>query len=161
MQKVFFLKIIATFAPIMMKHLFCILACALLLWGLDHTSERNLQGIRTSSEVLCFDSKQCIELSCSVSSVVNDMAVDDNHSLFYDDVSNYQLCDGIPSGITLSRSNTSSKSLKFNFNTVTIHLLRSLCTRLPEEKAKDLCVSTSFNKYSSRYYVYTLEHILI
>lgn len=161
MQEAFFIKIIATFAPIMMKHLFCILACALFLWGLDHTPARNLQGVRTSSEVRCSDSMQCVELSCCFSSAVNDMAVEDNHSLFYDDSSNYQLCDGILSVVTLSRSNTSSKILKFNFNTAAIHLLRSLCTRLPEEKAKDLCISTNFSKYSSKYYVYTLEHILI
>ena len=53
------------------------------------------------------------------------------------------------------------KNLKFNTNTVIIQILSSLNVLLPENRLGHIDLDVNYTKYSCKYYVYTLAHILI
>ena len=59
------------------------------------------------------------------------------------------------------RSIVPFKNLKFNTNTVIIQILSSLNVMLPENRLGHTDLDVNYTKYSCKYYVYTLAHILI
>ena len=59
------------------------------------------------------------------------------------------------------RSIVPFKNLKFNTNTVIIQILSSLNVLLPENRLGHTDLDVNYTKYSCKYYVYTLAHILI
>ena len=54
-----------------------------------------------------------------------------------------------------------SKLLRFNIHSVTIRILSSLKIQLPKNQWTGFSFYTNFIKYSDRYHIYTLGHILI
>ena len=69
--------------------------------------------------------------------------------------------DCIFDNLSFPRSIVPFKNLKFNTNTVIIQILSSLNVMLPENRLGHTGLDVNYTKYSCKYYVYTLAHILI
>lgn len=127
---------------VMMKYFLCILSLAFLLIGSSlSTHKEDAQGFRETT-VTSVDSD--ISAATTFSSTPAE-----SHSL------------GILTTFSLPRNITPVRTLKFNDIPVIIQLLSLRSFRLPEDKRKILLSDTNYLKYSNRYYIYTLAHILI
>ena len=145
----------------MTKYIFCILACAFLVLGFSNVSNKELQGFQKKTETSSNDMRYEAVSCCCVSSAGFDKPGKDSHSQFVDETSNCKVSDCIFDNISFPRSIVPFKNLKFNTNTVIIQILSSLNTLLPEERLSHTCSDVNYTKYSCKYYVYTLAHILI
>ena len=145
----------------MAKYIFCILAFAFLALGFTHISNKELQGFQKESEVPAIDMKYNAGANCSVSSAGFDKSCKDTHSLLTDGTSTCNVSDCIFDNISFPRSIVPFKNLKFNTNTVIIQILSSLNVMLPENRLGHTGLDVNYTKYSCKYYVYTLAHILI
>ncbi|WP_245208450.1 hypothetical protein [Bacteroides faecium] len=126
----------------MMKYLLCILSLAfLLIGGSLSTHKEDAQGFRETA-VISVDSD--ISATTTLASTP-----EESHSL------------GILTTFSLPRNITPVRTLKFNDIPVIVQLLSLRSFRLPEDKRKILLSDTNYLKYSNRYYIYTLAHILI
>jgi len=144
----------------MTKYIFCILACAFLVLGFTNVSHKELQGFQKETEIPVSDMQYKAE-SCRVSSASLDKSGKDLHSQFIDETSNCKVGDCIFDNISFPRSIVPFKNLKFNSNTVIIQILSSLNVLLPENRLGHTGLDVNYTKYSCKYYVYTLAHILI
>lgn len=125
-----------------MKYLLCILSLAfLLIGGSLSTHKEDVQGFRETA-VIAVDSD--ISATTTLASTP-----EESHSL------------GILTTFSLPRNITPVRTLKFNDIPVIVQLLSLRSFRLPEDKRKILLSDTNYLKYSNRYYIYTLAHILI
>ncbi|QIU97491.1 hypothetical protein BacF7301_11930 [Bacteroides faecium] len=125
-----------------MKYLLCILSLAfLLIGGSLSTHKEDAQGFRETA-VISVDSD--ISATTTLASTP-----EESHSL------------GILTTFSLPRNITPVRTLKFNDIPVIVQLLSLRSFRLPEDKRKILLSDTNYLKYSNRYYIYTLAHILI
>ena len=145
----------------MAKYIFCILACAFLALGFTHISNKELQGFQKETGISANDMQYKAESCCRVSSASFDKSGKDSHSQFVDETSNCKVSDCIFDNISFPRSIVPFKNLRFNTNTAIIQILSSLNTLLPEERLSHTCFDVNYTKYSCKYYVYTLAHILI
>ena len=145
----------------MAKYIFCILACAFLALGFTHISNKELQGFQKKTETSSNDMRYEAVSCCCVSSAGFDKPGKDSHSQFVDETSNCKVSDCIFDNISFPRSIVPFKNLRFNTNTAIIQILSSLNTLLPEERLSHTCFDVNYTKYSCKYYVYTLAHILI
>ena len=145
----------------MTKYIFCILACAFLVLGLSNISVQELQGFQKETEIPSNDIQYTVESSCRISSADFDKSDEDAHSQFVDETSNCKASDCIFDNISFSRSIVPFKNLKFNTNTLIIQVLSSLNVLLPENRSAHTGLDVNYTKYSCKYYVYTLAHILI
>lgn len=68
---------------------------------------------------------------------------------------------GILTAFSLPRNISPIRTLKFNDIPTIVQLLSSRTFRLSEDKRKIIYSDTDYLKYSNRYYIYTLAHILI
>lgn len=126
----------------MMKYLLCILSLAfLLIGGSLSTHKEDAQGFRETA-VISVDSD--VSATTTLASTP-----EESHSL------------GILTTFSLPRNITPVRTLKFNDIPVIVQLLSLRSFRLPEDKRKILLSDTNYLKYSNRYYIYTLAHILI
>ena len=100
-------------------------------------------------------------VNCSVSSAGFDKSCKDTHSLLTDGTYGSKVSDCIFDNLSFPRSIVPFKNLRFNTNTAIIQILSSLNTLLPEERLSHTCSDVNYTKYSCKYYVYTLAHILI
>lgn len=147
----------------MMKTLFCILSLAFLLLGIGAVSHKNLQGFREESGI----SASCISLAAlspaaSDSSVLSaspsDDALSSSRIFFTKSLTHYT---GILTALSAPRTTTPTKTLKFNAIPTIIYLLSLQDSELSGSGWKNGFSDTNFLKYSHRYYIYTLGHILI
>ena len=99
--------------------------------------------------------------NCSVSSAGFDKSCKDTHSLLTDGTYGSKVSDCIFDNLSFPRSIVPFKNLKFNTNTVIIQILSSLNVLLPENRLGHTDLDVNYTKYSCKYYVYTLAHILI
>ena len=126
---------------VIMKYLLCILSLAFLLVGVGlFSNEEDLQGFReeTGVPVLCDDSPTGFSSAPA------------EHYDF-----------GILTTFSLPRNVSPVRTLKFNDIPTIVQLLSSRTFRLSEDKRKIIYSDTDYLKYSNRYYIYTLAHILI
>lgn len=127
---------------VMMKYLLCILSLAfLLIGGSLSTHKEDVPGFRETA-VISVDSD--VSATTTLASTP-----EESHSL------------GILTTFSLPRNITPVRTLKFNDIPVIVQLLSLRSFRLPEDKRKILLSDTNYLKYSNRYYIYTLAHILI
>ena len=145
----------------MTKYIFCILACAFLVLGFSNVSNKELQGFQKETEVPAIDMQYNAGANCSVSSAGFDKSCKDTHSLLTDGTYGSKVSDCIFDNISFPRSIVPFKNLKFNTNTVIIQILSSLNVMLPENRLGHTGLDVNYTKYSCKYYVYTLAHILI
>ncbi|MDD3036729.1 hypothetical protein [Bacteroides sp.] len=144
----------------MMKNVFCILSFALLFIGLFQFSNReDLQGFRELTGI----SDLCTSLTVSSSSNFSLFLLGDDQAssmaLSSAEADSHSL--GILTAISVPRSVTPVKTLKFNDIPTIVQLLSSQDSRLSENQSKILVSDTNYLKYTTKYYIYTLSHIII
>lgn len=126
---------------VIMKYLLCILSLAFLLVGVGlFSNEEDLQGFREETGVPVF---------CDVSPTGFSSAPAEHYDF------------GILTTFSLPRNVSPVRTLKFNDIPTIVQLLSSRTFRLSEDKRKIIYSDTDYLKYSNRYYIYTLAHILI
>ncbi|WP_229127452.1 hypothetical protein [Bacteroides congonensis] len=126
----------------MIKYLLCILSLVfLLIGGSLSTHKEDVRGFRETT-VISLEND-------AVTATTFTSTPAESHSL------------GILTTFSLPRNITPVRTLKFNDIPVIVQLLSSRSFRLPEDKRKILLSDTNYLKYSNRYYIYTLAHILI
>jgi len=146
----------------MAKYIFGILACAFLALGFTHISNKELQGFQKETEISSNRMQYTAESSCRISSADLNKSSKVSHSQFVDETSNCKVSDCIFDNISFPRSIVPFKNLRFNTtNTAILQILSSLNTMLPEKRLSHTCFDVNYTKYSCKYYVYTLAHILI
>jgi hypothetical protein len=124
-----------------MKYLLCILSLAFLLVGVGlFSNEEDLQGFREETGV---------PVLCDVSPTGFSSAPAEHYDF------------GILTAFSLPRNISPVRTLKFNDIPTIVQLLSSRTFRLSEDKRKIIYSDTDYLKYSNRYYIYTLAHILI
>lgn len=147
----------------MMKTLFCILSLAFLLLGIGAVSHKNLQGFREESGI----SVSCISLatlspaasaSSALSTSPSGDALSSSRIFFTESLTHYT---GILMALSTPRTTTPTKTLKFNAIPTIVYLLSLQDSELSGNMSKNTFSDTDFLKYSHRYYIYTLAHILI
>ena len=146
----------------MIKYIFCILACAFLLLGFNNISDKELQGFQKGTDISVNDMQNNKIKSCNlVLSVDFENISKDSHSLFADETSYCKAADCIFDNISFWRSIVPFKNLKCSANIVTIQILSFLNVLFPENRLSHTGLDVKYTKYSCKYYVYTLAHILI
>ena len=100
----FSLKIIITFAAIMIKYAFYILIGVFFVLGLNMAPGQELSGLQNEIEVRVGDTPQSVKSACILSSRTDNDCVRDTHSVFHDESSDYKVCDGILSSLSGSRN---------------------------------------------------------
>ena len=100
--------------------------------------------------------------NCCISSAGFDKSCKETHSLLTDGTYGSKVSDCIFDNLSFPRSIVPFKNLRFNTtNTAILQILSSLNTMLPEKRLSHTCFDVNYTKYSCKYYVYTLAHILI
>ena len=145
----------------MAKYIFCILACAFLVLGFSNVSDKELQGFQKETGVPAIDMSYNEGANCCISSAGFDKSCKETHSLLTDGTYGSKVSDCIFDNLSFPRSIVPFKNLKFNTNTVIIQILSSLNVLLPENRLGHTDLDVNYTKYSCKYYVYTLAHILI
>lgn len=146
----------------MAKYIFCILACAFLALGFTHISKNELQGLQKQAEVSAIDMQYSARENCCISSADCDKSCEDTHSLLTDGTYGSKVKDCILDCFSIPRSIVPFKNIRFDTTTTAIiQVLSSLNTQLPEQRLSHTCFDVNYTKYSSKYYVFTLAHILI
>lgn len=150
----------------MMKYLFCILSLAFLFAGVGHIPNKDLRGFQTETGIspLCTSlaafSQACATSSSTlVSSDPDDNTLSSSLTFFSESTNHCTFC--ILTASVLPGANAPVKTLNFNAISVIVQLLSSQDSYLSENRWKNLLADTNFLKYSNRYYIYTLSHILI
>lgn len=142
----------------MIRYLFGILLGALLMLGLQHYSEQEeVQELRSQAVATTPNMQSDTCSNCHISAATGS---DNCHSLS-NKTSKYRISDGLLIDFSSCRNSSApSKTLKYSLATMK-QLLRLPNTQLPENRWQGLSPDTNYIKYSNRYYVYALEHILI
>lgn len=144
----------------MMKNICYIFLCALLLLGISETTHKDLQGFRSHSGIpashTSLDSESC---DCAFT-VANEGAVMDFYHLFNNEDTGYKVNDAILGTNSISSGITPSKVLKYNPHLNVVQTLSLLNSQVHNSQWHSLSDTQSI-KYSHRYYLYTLSHILI
>lgn len=128
------MKIVSTFAAIMTKYILCILLGTFLMLGIHSVPDKNAQETRIETGA----------------------AMDVQH------FSEPNHCD--PLAVmqqSLSRTISPSKVLKFSPTSLMIRILSALNPQLSDKSWTNLTFDTNLTRNSNRYYIYTLERILI
>ena len=146
----------------MAKYIFGILACAFLALGFTHISNKELQGFQKETGVPAIDMSYNEGANCCISSAGFDKSCKETHSLLTDGTYGSKVSDCIFDNLSFPRSIVPFKNLRFyTTNTAILQILSSLNTMLPEKRLSHTCFDVNYTKYSCKYYVYTLAHILI
>ena len=144
----------------MMKYIFCILLGMFLSWGFHLISneeqeayrlETGSTGIRTCTNSYYSKAKASIKQLGKEKKLIK--AKENTGKQDYND------SDGVLNPFSFRHS--LSKLLRFNIPSGTIRILSSLKIQLPKNQWTGFSYYTNFIKYSDRYHIYTLGHILI
>ena len=143
----------------MTRYIFCILLGAFLMLGISSTLNKDMEesrietgtaaNIQPSAERVLSESEAIIQQSYKGNSAVN-----------YEGY-NCKTNNGILGSSILFRTIPPSKILKSNPTTLAIQTLSSLDSLLPEKNWTNLSFYTNLTRDSYRYYIYTLNRILI
>lgn len=130
-----------------MRHLLCILSLVfLLLGGSQWSNEENMQRFRDNTGV------------SELYTLLTDHTLSDP-GFSCEPEHDYSL--GILTAGSLPSHITPSRTLKFNDIPTIVQLLSTRAYRLPEDRRKTLISDTNYLRYSNKYYLYALAHILI
>lgn len=144
----------------MVRCLFYILLCAMLALNLSDTLNGGL--LRSQVESVTSDSGRlsCPESHCNISPV-REFSEMDHFPLFGDHISEYRRSKGFIPGMSYSRGQTSLRLLKFSVDTIPVRVLSTLESQLPQSRGGNLFAQNNPARSSCRYYLYTLQKILI
>lgn len=154
----FLIKIVPTFAPVMMKYLLCIWFGMLLTLGIDSTSDQSLQNFQTktgTAEMQSYFTSADDGSSTIIRQSDEEVDTDRGGQL------NYTISNGVCGTCFLSRSLPSEKHVRPHFTSFVAQRLNASKPQLPEERWIDFSLSTNLCKYSNNYYIYALKRILI
>lgn len=145
----------------MIKHLFCILSLAFLLAGVGHISSKDMQGFRNNSgvPVSCISSYAVSSADSSFENPSQSDSLSSILTIFSETAKHHAF--GILTVLTIPNTTMPVKTLRFNSISTIVHLLSSKDASLSENRWKNLFSDTNYLKYSNKYYIYTLSHILI
>lgn len=123
-----------------------------------------MQGFRRDTGVPAFSiSAASFSPSDTDASFLDDLSSDDaletTHSFFAESSTHYTF--GILSALSIPTTTTPVKTLKFNDISIIVQLLSLQDSRLADNRWKTSFSNTNSLKYSSKYYIYNLAHILI
>lgn len=154
----FLIKIVPTFATVMMKYLFCIWFGMLLMLGISSASEQGLQNFQMKTGTAKMQSYSTSADDGSPTTISQS-----GKKIDYDkgEQRNYTISDVVHRNCFLSRSLPSEKNGRPHFNSFINQKLNASKPQLPEEKWTDFSLQTNLCKYSNNYYIYALKHILI
>ena len=147
----------------MMKYIFCILLGMFLSWGFHLISneeqeayrlETGSTGIRTCTNSYYSKAKASIKQLGKEKKLIKAKEKENTGKQDYND------SDGVLNPFSF-RHFSLSKLLRFNIPSGTIRILSSLKIQLPKNQWTGFSYYTNFIKYSDRYHIYTLGHILI
>ncbi|GAA6254763.1 hypothetical protein F070042J6_06150 [Bacteroides sp. f07] len=145
----------------MMKYIFCILLGMFLSWGFHMISDEEQEtyrleagstGIRTCTNSYYSKAKASIKQLGKEKKLIKAKGNTGKQ--------NYNDSDGVLNPFSF-RHFSPSKLLRFNIPSGTIRILSSLKIQLPKNQWIGFSYYTNFIKYSDRYHIYTLGHILI
>ena len=146
----------------MMKHLFYILSYVFLLIGFCQFSNRNdLQRFQEPTGISDFYTLGATVSSNNSSSSLYVTSDDQASSMALSSAVADCYSKGILTAISIPRGVTPVKTLKFNDIPTIVQLLSSQDSRLSGNQWKILDSDTNYLKYTTRYYIYTLSHIII
>lgn len=128
------MKIVSTFVTVMLKYIICILLGTFLMWGIDSVPDKDVQESRIETGATVDVQHFSIPNHCEAQAVMQP---------------------------GLTRTITPLKVLKFNPTSLTTHILRALNSQLSVKDRANLAFKTNITRYSYRYYIYTLERMLI
>lgn len=144
----------------MTKYLFNLLFVALLILGFYYGSDENSQSPQSNTATEVEDIYSCANTGNCTCMLVSGQTHKD-YQTFGNGTSNYSISDGVLGDFSSFRSTPPpNKILKTNAVAMR-QMLHFLNAQLPENKWQGLSPDTNYIKYSNKYYVYTLAHILI
>lgn len=144
----------------MIKYTFYILLSALLTLGFYYGPDKDLQEFQLNTTAETIGMQTYAESDSSICALISGQDSKSNHS-YTNETSNHNLTDGLFSDFSSYRNSTSpAKTLRISA-AVMREIYDLMDTKLPENKWQGVSPDTNYIKYSNRYYVYTLSHILI
>lgn len=144
----------------MIKYIFYILFGILFLLGFQYGTDKELQAVQLEKTAETAEPLSFTESSNCSDTFMSGQVHGNTHS-YKNETSNFNLSDVLLTDISSFRSITfPTKTLKINA-TIIKQISNFLNAHLPENKWQGLSPETNYIKYSNRYYVYTLGHILI
>lgn len=151
------------FAKIMIKYVLGILFCAFLLLGLQQKTDVGLQKLRLASAAATQNAQLQFRALSNNLSISKPAVKRTSHKkdIFGMEMFNSEVGDCMLEGFTHFRCRTVPTRLLKDFIIAAKRLLHSSDVQRVENKYQGLSPHTSYIKFSNRYYVYTLEHILI
>lgn len=144
----------------MMKYIFCIFICALLILGVNDTSNKDLQGFRCETGISANYTSSCFESESCTFTIATENPGNDFQRLLGNINSGLTVNDAILGNFSATSGTTPSKILKFNPLLSVVQMLSLLNSQKSEAKC-DILYDPQFIKYSHKYYLYTLSRILI
>lgn len=143
----------------MMKYIFCILLGILLSWGFHLISDEAQETYRLEA-----GSTKIQTYANSYISNTSIIQLNKEQKLVktreYTEKQNYNNDNGVLNPFSF-RYFSPLKILRFNIPSVTIRILSSLKIQLPQNQWTGFSYYTNIFKYSDRYHIYSLGHILI
>ena len=127
----------------MMKYIFCILLGVFLCWGFHLIFNEAQEAYRLEASIIQLDQEQKLVKTKE-----------------YAGKQNYNNDNGVLNPFSF-RHLSPLKILRFNIPSVTIRILSSLKIQLPKNQWTGFSYYTNLFKYSDRYHIYSLGHILI
>ena len=145
----------------MMKYIFCILLGVFLCWGFHLIFNEAQEAYRLEADS---NGIQTYSYSYSYTSKASIIQLDQEQKLVktkeYAGKQNYNNDNGVLNPFSF-RHLSPLKILRFNIPSVTIRILSSLKIQLPKNQWTGFSYYTNLFKYSDRYHIYSLGHILI
>ena len=143
----------------MMKYIFCILLGVFLCWGFHLIFNEAQEAYRLEA-----GSNGIQTYSYSYTSKASIIQLDQEQKLVktkeYAGKQNYNNDNGVLNPFSF-RHLSPLKILRFNIPSVTIRILSSLKIQPPQNQWTGFSYYTNLFKYSDRYHIYSLGHILI
>lgn len=155
---IFLIKIVSTFADVMMKYIFFISLGAFLLLGLSSSPGKDKYKFRMEIGAIITESPN-LASRITIKHICDKMSFlkEDRQSSMY----SHNFYDGVVANPLSSRFFFPSKILKINPSLAVVQILSSLKSQLHKDKRTAFSYNVNLAKYSQRYYIYTLEHILV
>ena len=139
----------------MMKYIFCILLGVFLSWGFHLISDEAQEAYRLEA-----GSTSTQTSTNSYTSKTSIIQLDKVKTKEYAGKQDYNNDNGVLNPFSF-RHLSPLKILRFNIPSVTIRILSALKIQLPQNQWTGFSYYTNLFKYSDRYHIYSLGHILI
>jgi len=151
-----------TFATAMTKYMFCILVSALLLLGLHDTFQEEALESQTKTEATVKDMQTFAKHHRQALTNIRAQSRNNCHrQIFRNGSSTSKINEGILNSIVFLRNTFPLRIHKYDSSEINIETFSSLHFLVSEKERRFFFPITNSIKYSLRYYIYTLRHILI